>query len=142
MTRIDNLTVADLGTAMRSVGKRSKYGVAPKEERTLDGVVFDSKAEMHRWQELKLLERAGEISHLMRQVRYPLAVEGRPILIRSQRVPNGRQCQYRPDFIYHDHQLGKWIYEDVKGFQTAESKLRIAVFEAIYNTRVLITRAS
>lgn len=36
----------------------------------VDGRLFDSKREAARWQELKLLERAGEITELERQVEY------------------------------------------------------------------------
>ena len=37
-----------------------------------DGEVFDSKREYQRWQELKLLEKAGEIAELRRQVPFEL----------------------------------------------------------------------
>ena len=42
-------------------------------------VLFDSKREAARYQELRLLERAGEITALRVQPRYPLAVNGVPI---------------------------------------------------------------
>lgn len=38
----------------------------------VDGIKFDSQKEAARWQELKLLERAGEICELERQVRFLL----------------------------------------------------------------------
>ena len=37
---------------------------------TIDGVTWDSEKEYHRWCELKLLERAGKIFNLQRQVPY------------------------------------------------------------------------
>ncbi|MBS6476088.1 MAG: DUF1064 domain-containing protein, partial [Clostridiales bacterium] len=37
---------------------------------TVDGITFDSRREAARWQELKLLERAGSITELERQVSY------------------------------------------------------------------------
>ena len=40
--------------------------------KTLDGIEFDSRKEARRWEELKLLERAKEISNLQRQVKYIL----------------------------------------------------------------------
>tara|TARA_Y100001973_G_C5202972_1_gene339222 strand:- start:6 stop:437 length:432 start_codon:yes stop_codon:yes gene_type:complete len=46
--------------------------------RTEEGV-FRSKAEHKRWEELKLLERAGEITHLDREVCIPLHVNDRLI---------------------------------------------------------------
>jgi hypothetical protein len=39
---------------------------------TVDGVTFDSRKEYFRWNELSLLERAGVISGLQRQVRFEL----------------------------------------------------------------------
>jgi len=46
---------------------RSKYR---NRKTVVDGITFDSKREAARWQELKLLERAGEITELERQVEY------------------------------------------------------------------------
>ena len=45
----------------------------------VDGVVFDSKIEARRNGELKLLERAGKIQRLERQVTYHLNVAGAKI---------------------------------------------------------------
>lgn len=42
----------------------------------VDGARFASKLEARRWQELRLLERAGQIHYLQRQVRLPLHVCG------------------------------------------------------------------
>ena len=38
----------------------------------VDGIIFDSMKEAVRWQELKLLEKAGKIANLERQVPYEL----------------------------------------------------------------------
>ena len=81
---------------------------------TVNGQVFDSKKEARRYQELLLLEKAGEIKNLSRQVKF--------VLIPSQRDENGkvveRECYYRADFKYTED--GKTIVEDVKGFKTKE----------------------
>lgn len=45
--------------------KKSKYGAVKTE---IDGIVFDSKHEAKRYQELWLLEQAGEITNLRLQV--------------------------------------------------------------------------
>lgn len=117
---------------------------APKAERTLDGIVFDSKAEMLRYQELRLLERAGVIKNLRLQPKFPLIINGNQVLIRSKRYPNGRQAVYKADFGYievensEDWPLRETI-EDSKGYATEAARLRIAVVEAIYNVRVKIT---
>ena len=49
----------------------NKYG-AKKVKDPITGFLFDSKAEYTRWCELRLLERAGKISRLRRQVSYEL----------------------------------------------------------------------
>lgn len=46
----------------------------------VDGIIFDSKREAERYQELSLLEKAGVIRDLQRQVKY--------ILIPAQREPD------------------------------------------------------
>jgi hypothetical protein len=53
--------------------KQGRYRVAPREQRTIDGIVFDSKAEAGYYAELKLRERIGEISSLVCQ--FPLEIE-------------------------------------------------------------------
>lgn len=90
----------------------NKYNVAPKHLRTVDGVTFDSAAEAYRWSELLLLQRAGLISNLRRQVRIELIPRftrnGRPVL----------GVDYIADFAYLD-QDGHEIFEDLKGHRTA-----------------------
>ena len=85
--------------------KRNKNGVyidkLGKLERTADGFVFDSKAEVNRYFQLKLYERAGEISDLAAHVNLPIDING-------QRI-----CVYEADFSYT--QDGKRVIEDVKG---------------------------
>ena len=101
------------------------------------GQVFDSKAELRRWHELRLLERAGHICALERQPAYALAVNGNPVLIRSERYANGRQCTYTPDFQYYEGPT--LIIEEHKGVWTDAARLRMAVFEAQYGVRVRLT---
>ena len=72
-----------------------------------DGEVFDSKKELQRYKELKLLEKAGEIQNLRRQVKY--------VLIPSQRIDGKvveRECSYIADYVYEEN--GQTIVEDVK----------------------------
>lgn len=114
------------------------------------GEKFDSQSEYARWQELKLLEMSGQIRNLCRQVRYPLACEGRPILLRSARYKNGRQMVYVADFAYEEWRkddmpeamgMERWhvVTEDRKGYETPLGKAKIAFFEAQYQQRVRIT---
>ena len=75
----------------------------------VDGMPFDSKREAERWRELRLLERAGEISDLRRQVRYELV----------PKMPGERPVDYIADFVYRDKD-GNEVVEDVKGVRTRE----------------------
>ena len=79
--------------------------------------VFDSRREYNRWCELRLLERAGKISDLKRQVRFRL--------IPAQDV-NGtckeRPADYIADFVYTKD--GAQIVEDAKGVRTPEYILK------------------
>lgn len=103
--------------------KRSKYRSIKTE---VDGVVFDSKKEAARWQELILLERAGEISNLARQVKFPLEVNGDHI------------CNYFADFCYDDSD-GNVIVEDVKGVRTNEYRIKAKLMKALYKITIVET---
>lgn len=78
----------------------------------VDGQKFDSKKEARRYQELLLLEKAGEIKNLSRQVKF--------VLIPTQRDETGkvveRECSYKADFTYEEGI--KTVVEDVKGYRT------------------------
>ncbi|MGP1455872.1 MAG: DUF1064 domain-containing protein [Treponema sp.] len=54
--------------------KWHKYNVSSKERRTVDGITFDSMAEMNRYLELKQLERAGIITDLELQPKFLLKI--------------------------------------------------------------------
>ena len=107
--------------------RKSKYGAIPT---TVDGVRFASKAEAKRDAELRLLLRSGEISHLKRQPRFPLVVNGVPI------------CTYVADWQYkdyrvtstrlHSHMTEIDVVEDRKGVQTPAFKIKWALAKALY----------
>lgn len=84
----------------------------------VDGIKFDSKSEAERWFNLKLLEKAGEISDLKRQVRYNLTAHGQKI------------CGIIPDFEYIEN--GVLVTEDFKSPAsiTDEFKLKAKLFKA------------
>ena len=94
----------------------------------LDGYKFDSKAEMARYEELKLLIRAGEIFDLVLQPKFPLQESFRldGTLI--------RKFQYVADFQYTDKD-GKVVVEDVKGVETEVYKLKKKLFLYQYVVR-------
>lgn len=82
----------------------SKYG--NRKVATTDGIIHDSQKEAARWSQLKLLERAGEITDIQRQVKYEL-------IPRQERE---RAVHYIADFVYTDKD-GKTVVEDVKGYR-------------------------
>ncbi|TGV15807.1 DUF1064 domain-containing protein [Mesorhizobium sp. M8A.F.Ca.ET.173.01.1.1] len=96
----------------------------------IDGIRFASKREAKRYSELRLLQRAGQISNLEVQPAFKFEVNGRPVLIRSNGYPNGRQAKYVADFAYWDGE--KRVVEDSKGFSTPEYKLKKALVEALF----------
>jgi len=98
----------------------------------VDGISFDSRKEARRYGELQLLQAAGEISDLELQPRFKFEVNGRPVKIRSDGFPNGRQAGYTADFRYWSTHRQMWVIEDVKSPATATEadKLRRALVEA------------
>lgn len=102
----------------------NKFG-AKKIKDPATGFVFDSKAEFIRWCELRLLERAGKISGLQRQVTFELIPtqrqEGTEVykagphkgLTKPGPVIE-KACSYVADFVYIDAD-GNKVVEDTKG---------------------------
>lgn len=109
---------------------RSKYGVrtdaAGKAARTMDGILFSSKKEMKRYQDLKLLFVYGKIGSLELQPRFKLEVNGQLI------------CTYVADFRYVDLTSGRMatIVEDSKGFKTPDYRLKKKLMKAILNIEI------
>lgn len=97
------------------MARRSKYG---SRKVKIDGIVFDSGKEGNRYRELKLLERAGKIWDLKRQVPFtliPTQKEGRKVVERA--------CKYIADFTYMKSGtdgVAELVVEDTKGFKTPE----------------------
>lgn len=103
----------------RTANARSKYGNKKVE---VDGIKFDSKKEAQRWGVLRLLEKAGHVQGLRRQVTFPLVVNGIKI------------CSYRADFVYTRN--GKEVVEDAKGFITPEFKLKQKLMAAVHGIEI------
>lgn len=105
-----------------------------KKTYTSDGILHDSKREANRWAELCLLQRAGKISELERQVRFELIPaqyedvytgefykrgdrKGQPKL---ERVCIEKSLVYVADFVYIDNGTGEKVVEDAKGYRSKE----------------------
>ncbi len=97
------------------------------------GVVFDSQREARRYQELLLLEKAGAIRDLQRQVKFVLipaqfelqerfGKDGKPLKPRKRCLE--RECAYIADFVYWDDGL---VVEDVKGFRTKSDRSHVVL---------------
>jgi hypothetical protein len=97
----------------------NKYGTAPAAERTLNGIRFDSKAEMKRYIELRMLERSGAIEALEMQTEFVL-IEGFVHQVHGRLRP----VRYRADFRYREVSTGRVIVEDVKGVRTDVYKIK------------------
>lgn len=104
-----------------SKSKRSKHNNHKVE---CDGHVFDSKAEMRRYLDLKLLQRAGRIRDLVLQPAYAIEIG-----------------IYTADFRYIDAQ-GVTHVEDVKGHATEACKLRLKLMARLGVLVELLTQES
>lgn len=108
---------------------RSKYS---NKKVILDGISFDSKREAVRWTELRLMEKAHEISNLERQVEF--------VLLPPQTDPETgkhaeRAVKYVADFVYNDKD-GKMIVEDTKGFKTKDYIIKRKLMLYHYGVRI------
>lgn len=92
----------------------------------IDNIKFDSVLEANRYRELKLLQRAKEISNLRLQV---------PFVLQEGFKKNGRTYQaikYIADFVYEEK--GQTIVEDTKSKATMTDvfKIKQKLFEYKY----------
>lgn len=110
--------------------KQSKY--RNKRAKGADGTVYASKHERARYPELLLLERAGKISNIQRQVKYQL--------LPPQRGADGkiveRGVDYIADFVYTTAD-GLTIVEDAKGVRTKDYIIKRKLMLYIYGIKVV-----
>lgn len=106
----------------------------------IDGIEFHSKKEGRRYCELLLLQRAGAITDLHRQVEF--------VLIPAQREPDTigvrggvkkgkvieQKCSYIADFVYTEN--GKTVVEDTKGFKTKDYIIKRKLMLYIHGIRI------
>lgn len=96
---------------------------------TRDGETFDSVKEYRRFCELRLLERAGAVTDLRRQVKFEL--------IPAQRIDGKvveRACSYVADFVYIEN--GQQVVEDAKGMRTQEYRLKRKLMLWVHGIRI------
>ena len=102
------------------VFSRNKYRAKPV--RTEEGF-FASQKEYRDWQHLKLREKAGELSHLQRQVSFPLTINNQLI------------CTYKADAVWFE--AGRRVVADSKGVKTETYRLKKKLLKALLNIDIL-----
>lgn len=109
--------------------RRNKYNVAPPEQRTADGIVFDSKHEMECYiNQFRPLMRAGVKVELQKS--YALFACGGMALGQHGLFPID-VCKYIADFVVTEASGQLRVY-DAKGHPTPEYKLKKKWFAACY----------
>jgi hypothetical protein len=99
-----------------------------------DGMRFDSKAELRRWNELVMLQRAGQIHDLRRQEAFVLAP---PAKLHGETRARPA-IRYVADFVYREG--GKRVVEDTKGMDTPMSRLKRHLMLTVHGIQVRLTR--
>ena len=110
----------------RQAKRGNKFGAI---KTVLDGITFDSKREAAYYAELKLREKAGEISDVELQRPFAL-IAGAGKLVGT----------YKADFTFTDHIAGRWRVIDVKGHDTPLSKFKRKFVEALHGVKVEVVK--
>ena len=111
----------------------SKYRAVPT---VVDGIRFASMAEARRYQELRLLEKAGKIRNLKLQPKFPLLVNG--IKVGTYIADFGYELPNGPSLR---DAVSKWSMvvpatEDVKGVLTPMYRLKKKMVFAQYGITI------
>lgn len=119
-------------TSVNALGTKRVKGAVPT---VTDDQTFHSKREARRWGELCILQQAGEISNLERQVKIELRGKNGPILTPKCKQP----AVYIADFTYVDWRNGGVkVIEDAKGYATEVFRLKRAILAA-QGVEILVT---
>ena len=113
----------------------------------VNGIVFDSKREAKRYSELLLLEQAGAISNLQRQVKYVLIPAQREWTneIYTKGKKKGcfkpgklleKECAYYADFVYFDREKQEMVIEDTKGVRTKDYIIKRKILLYFFGIRI------
>lgn len=113
--------------------------------KTPDGQIFDSRKEYRRFADLTLLQKAGKIRGLQRQVPFLLIPEHREQDTtgpRGGRKPGRileRKVEYFADFVYEEKQPdGAWkqVVEDCKGMRTPDYIIKRKLMLYVHGIRL------
>ena len=105
-----------------AITTKNKYGA--RKLTAPDGQKFDSVKEFHRWGCLRLLERAGKITDLKRQVSFELI----------PKQDGERACTYVADFTYYEN--GQYVVEDCKGFKTDVYRIKKKLMKWVHGISI------
>ena len=108
-----------------AIPTKNKYGA--RKLTAPDGQKFDSVKEFHRWGCLRLLERAGKITDLKRQVTFELI----------PKQDGERACTYVADFTYYEN--GQYVVEDCKGYKTEVYRIKKKMMLWVHGIRITET---
>lgn len=122
--------------------KSKYYNVKTK---TTDGLIFDSTREARRWEQLLLMQKAGQIKDIQRQVEYELIPAQYESYERyskkGKRLKDGvhlieREVKYIADFVYTKVETGETIVEDAKGVRTKDYTIKRKLMLAVHGIRI------
>ena len=120
---------------------------------TVGGITFDSKRESKRWCELCLLQKAGKITDLDRQVKFELIPAQTRTVVTGEKYKRNnlargiragdpktkevcleKACVYIADFVYRVD--GRQIVEDAKGVKTEAYKIKRKLMLWVYGIQI------
>jgi hypothetical protein len=92
----------------------------------IDNIKFHSKLEASHYQQLKKLQKQGQIKELELQPSYKIIIN------------NIKICKVILDFKFYDNEKDKYRYVDSKGVYTAISRLKHKLLQASHDIKVEI----
>lgn len=121
---------------------RAKYG---NRKIVKDGMTFDSVKEYNRFCDLSLLEKAGRIENLQRQVKFVLIPAQREPYTVGKRggIKKGKtfenECAYIADFTYlqqTESGILELVVEDTKGYRTKDYIIKRKLMLWVHGIRI------
>lgn len=110
----------------KATPKRSKYGNVKV---TVDNIRFDSKREAAYYGELKMREKAGEVTGV--ELQRPFKLLG----------PKGElMATYKADFAFWDNREDRFRVIDVKGVETKEFRLKKKMMRALLGIEIEVVK--
>ena len=109
----------------------TKYNAKKTE---VNGITFDSKLEAERYEQLVLLERAGDISNLQLQPEFQIYKGWKD----PKTGEKHKSRFYVGDFLYIDNVTHVKVVEDTKGMETPDFRLKWEYVQSEYPDYVFL----